>query len=61
MPDDSPMMIAANKAWNEQTTYAERRAFILVTLHNSREPETMTLAQEVMAKMEREIKRSRHS
>lgn len=45
LPDDSPEMLRVNRIWDRQTTYAERKAFIQVTVHNCREPETVRLAQ----------------
>jgi hypothetical protein len=48
MPPDSPVMIAINRIWNTQTTYAERKAFVEVTVHNSRKPEDLRMGQAVM-------------
>ena len=48
LPDDDPIMVAVNRAWDTQTSFAQRRAYIEVTLKNSRDPETMKLAQEAM-------------
>lgn len=51
LADDSPEMLRVNKIWNEQTTYRERKAFIAVTVHNSRAAEDMRLAQNIIAKI----------
>lgn len=51
LPDDHAMVVKANKVWNTETTYAERKAFINVTMHNSRVPEDMRLAQACMHKL----------
>lgn len=56
LPLDSPVMIAVNKVWNNETTYDQRKAFIEVTLHNSREPELMRLTQEVNDKIQSALK-----
>lgn len=50
MSDDSPIMLAINRAWNHDTTYAERKAFIEVTLHNSRLEDDCRMAAAVAAK-----------
>ena len=52
MPQDSPVMVALNRVWNTQTTYAERKAFINVTVNNSREPEDLLLAQVILQKFQ---------
>lgn len=52
LSDDDPIMIAVNKIWDSNTTYAQRRAFIEVTLHNSRNTKDMSRTQEVMQKIE---------
>jgi hypothetical protein len=51
LPQDSALAIAVNRAWNTQTSYAERKAFIEVTLHNSRAKQDLQLASEVIAKI----------
>ncbi len=48
MPEDSSIMIAVNRIWNTQTAYAERKAYIDVTVHNSRKPEDLALATAVV-------------
>jgi hypothetical protein len=48
VPDTDPMMIAINRIWDEDTTFAQRRAYIEVTLKNSRDPHNMRLATEVV-------------
>ncbi len=52
LSNDDPIMIAVNEAWDNDTTYAQRRAFIEVTLHNSRNPMDLERAQEVAQKFE---------
>ncbi len=51
LADDSPIMIKVNEIWNRQTTYAERKAYVEVTLHNSRAVEDLRLATSVFAKI----------
>lgn len=53
LPDDSTLMIAVNRVWNTHTSYAERKAFIEVTLHNSRAEKDLQLAAAVMTKIKR--------
>lgn len=48
LQNDDPLMIKVNDIWDNQTTYAQRRAFIEVTLHNSRNPQDVKRAQEVV-------------
>jgi len=48
--DDSPVMIAVNKIWNNDSTYAQRKAFIAVTVHNSRLDQDMRLAHTLIDK-----------
>ena len=45
-------MLAVNRIWNTQTSYAERKAFIEVTVNNSRDPADLRLVQAVAAKFE---------
>lgn len=52
LPDDDPIMIEVNKIWDGETTYAQRRAFIKVTLHNSRNAMDVARFQEVTQKIE---------
>ncbi len=52
VPADSPAMLAVNRIWNTQTSYAERKAFIEVTVNNSRDPADLRLVQAVAAKFE---------
>ncbi len=47
MSRDHPTMVVVDRVWDNETTYAQRKAFIEVTLHNSRKPEDMKLFQEV--------------
>jgi hypothetical protein len=51
LPDDSPITVAVNKIWDTNTTYDERKAFIEVTLHNSRNLDDLRLARAVMDKV----------
>jgi hypothetical protein len=50
---DSPMMMRVNKIWDKDTTYAQRKAYIEVTVHNSRSPQDMELASVVASKFGR--------
>lgn len=50
LPDDSPVVLTVNKIWNTQTSYAEREAFINVTLHNSQATDAIMLAAGVARK-----------
>jgi hypothetical protein len=52
-PDTDPLMLKVNHIWNTDTTYAERKAFIDVTVHNSREPEDLRLTSALIWKIER--------
>lgn len=56
MAADSEIMILVNRVWNTETTYAERKAFIDVTVHNSVKPDDFRLASGIMAKIERATK-----
>lgn len=47
---DTPTMIVVNRVWDHDTTFEERKAFIAVTLHNSREPQDMARAGSVIKK-----------
>lgn len=53
MPDDTPIMQAVNKYWDNDTTYEERHAYIEVTLHNSRLPAHMERCQRVLEQLQR--------
>jgi hypothetical protein len=48
MPQDHPTMVEVNRIWDNETSYEQRKAFIEVTLHNSRETDEIKLAQEVV-------------
>ena len=48
MAPDDPVMTKINDVWDNETTYAQRRAFIEVTLHNSRNPVDMKRFEEVV-------------
>lgn len=56
MSNDNPIMIEVNRVWDNETTYAQRRAFIEFTLHNSRNPSDVSRAQEVMQKIQEACK-----
>ena len=45
LADDSPEMKQILDIWYNQTTYQERKAFINVTLHNSRDAQDLRLAE----------------
>lgn len=49
---DSEIMIAVNEMWDNDTTYEERKAFIEMTLHNSRNPILMERAKIIFDKVE---------
>ncbi len=53
---DTPEMKAVNEVWDKDTTYAQRRAYIEVTLHNSRQPGELRLAEQVIAKIQQALK-----
>ncbi len=48
VPDTDPMMVSVNRAWDNETTFAQRKAFIEVTLKNCRNPVELRLYQEVV-------------
>lgn len=52
LAEDSPQMIEVNRIWSHETTYAERKAYIAMTAHNSRAPEDMRLAMRIMEKFQ---------
>ena len=52
LPQDSPEMKVVDRHWDNFTTWEERRAFIEVTLHNSRVPKMLGMAQKVMREMQ---------
>lgn len=56
MGSDTPMMKIVNDVWDNQTTYAERKAFIEVTLHNSRIPVEVKLFTKVSERMQEALK-----
>lgn len=49
---DDPKMQIVDRIWDNETTYAERKAFIEVTLKNSRLPNELKLAQRVIYKIQ---------
>ena len=57
VPSDNPMMIAVMDVWENETSYAERRAYIEVTLKNSRTEFDMNLCEEVTRKMRAALQR----
>lgn len=50
--NNTPTMQIVNRIWDNETTYAERKAFIEVTLHNFRQPHELRLAQKVMSQIQ---------
>jgi hypothetical protein len=50
-PNDGPIMIAVNHMWDHETTYAERKAFIEVTVHNSRKTQDVWCAKRIAHKV----------
>lgn len=52
LPNDDPMMVVVNRVWDNETTYAQRKAYIEVTLHNSTRPNDVRLFQEVAQKIQ---------
>jgi len=55
LPATDPMMIKVNQIWDNDTSYAQRRAFIEVTLKNSENPRDRQLCMEVMHKIQQVI------
>jgi hypothetical protein len=55
MAADSPRMLALQRVWRGQTSYAQRKAFINVTYHNSRKSEELRLAHQVIALFEKSL------
>jgi hypothetical protein len=53
---EDPVMVAVDKMWDEETTFAQRRAYIEVTLKNSRQPRDMELAMEVFGMIKNKMK-----
>ncbi len=58
LSNDSPVMKIVNQIWDNETTYAQRKAFIEVTLHNSRLPNEMKLWQEVNEKITKALEKN---
>lgn len=58
LADDSPTMIAIMSMWRKETSYAERKAFIDVTVNNSRASTDLRLAQSVNAKIARILEKN---
>jgi hypothetical protein len=58
MPDDSPIMVIINRIWNRESTYAERKAFIDITLHNRHTTDNLRLAGGLMEKISRAANQS---
>lgn len=48
LADDSPYVRAVNRVWDHETTFAQRRAFIMVTVHNSRDALDLLYAKAVV-------------
>ena len=55
LPEDSTIMRRVNEIWNNHTTYEERKAFINVSYHNSREMEEVKLATSVVDRIQESI------
>ncbi|MDD3473383.1 MAG: hypothetical protein PHS86_11415 [Syntrophaceae bacterium] len=51
LPPDDPLMQAVMFMWQNGTTYQERKAYIEVTLHNSRSQSDLILANSVFHKI----------
>lgn len=60
VPDDDPKMVIIHRVWNSGTTYAQRRAFIEVTLKNSCKPHDVQLSLEVVLMIQRALKELEH-
>jgi len=56
LPDDEEPMLTINRVWRSQTSYAERKAFIEVCLHNSRDPENIRLTLGLNQKFQRALR-----
>jgi hypothetical protein len=56
MAKDSPIMKTVNRVWDKETTFAQRKGFIEVTLKNSRNPHEMKLFWEVSNKIQDALK-----
>lgn len=41
LPESDPLMMKISAVWRNKTTYAQRKAFIDVTLHNRHTPENL--------------------
>ena len=59
--DDSAVMLEVNRLWNNRTSYAERKAFIDITVHNSRKSKDMRLAAPFLEQIAHVIKTIKHS
>lgn len=55
IPNDDPTMMKINHIWDEETTFAQRRAFIEVTLKNSKNTHDLALASQVIEKFQKEM------
>lgn len=53
LPKDKEPMISILRMWRGQTSYAERKAYIQVKLHNSRNKSDIQLAFGVVEKIQR--------
>lgn len=53
--EDDPMMIKINQIWDNETSYAQRRSYIEVTLKNSENPRDRQLCMQVMAMIQQAI------
>jgi len=59
LPDTDPIMVTVNRVWDNGTSFAQRKAFIEVTLKNCRNPFELKLATEVIKLFEEAAKNER--
>lgn len=52
LASDHPTMKLVNEVWDDESSYAERKAFIEVTLHNSKIPVEIKLFQQLWRKIQ---------
>lgn len=52
LAEDDPLMIRVNRIWDHHTSYAQRKAYIEVTVHNSRDPENIRLSTVIINKFQ---------
>lgn len=56
LAEDTPVMIAVNKIWDNDTTYAQRKAFVAITWHQSKKPDDVKLAMMITQKIEKALR-----